>query len=75
MLGNVSHGLGSKLTMFGELWTQQNLDPAGHTQQYSFDTAAAYLVTRTLQIDIGGNFGLNRQTPGSQVYLGISSRF
>lgn len=75
MLGNLSHGIGKKITVYGEFWTAQNLDPAGHVQQYSLDTALAYLITPTWQIDLGGNFGLNRATPGSQVYLGLSTRF
>ncbi|MGI4731496.1 MAG: transporter [Janthinobacterium lividum] len=75
MLANLSHPIGKKITAYGEFWTGQNLDPAGHVQQYSLDTAVAYLISPTWQVDLGGNFGLNRATPGSQLYLGVSTRF
>jgi hypothetical protein len=28
-----------------------------------------------LQLDVGANIGLNRQTPAAQVYAGVSQRF
>lgn len=62
-------------TVFGELWGDWNFDPAGEVNQYSADLAAAYLVTPRLQIDGGINFGLNRATPGVNVYVGISRKF
>lgn len=33
------------------------------------------LVNSDLQLDAGGNFGLNRQTADIEVYAGISRRF
>ena len=75
MVANLSHPVGKKVTVYGEFWTAQNLDPAGHVRQYSLDTAAAYLLTPKWQIDVGANIGLNRATPGTQVYLGLSTRF
>ena len=74
-LVNLGFGLTSKLTLYTELWTAQNFDPAGTVRQYSADTALAYALTPTLQFDIGGNFGLNRATPDAQLYLGVSTRF
>jgi hypothetical protein len=72
---NLAHALGSKATAYAEFFNQQNLDPDGHVRQYSADFAIAYLLTPTLQLDLGGNFGLNRVTPDSQLYLGVSTRF
>lgn len=43
--------------------------------QVSADVAAAYLVAPTLQLDAGANFGLNRDTPDAQLYVGVSKRF
>ena len=74
-LVNLSRGIGKKLTVYGEFWNSQNLDPTGTVHQYSADVAAAYAVTSTLQLDAGANFGLNRATPSTQVYVGISTRF
>ena len=74
-LVNVSHGIGKKVTVFAEFWNSQNLDPGGTVHQYSADVAATYTLTPTLQLDLGGNLGLNRATPASQVYFGVSTRF
>ena len=72
---NLSHAVGKKGTVYAEFWNSQNLDPAGHVHQYSADVAYAYLISPRLQIDLGGNFGLNRFTPQTQVYAGVSTRF
>lgn len=74
-LVNLSHAVGKKGTIYAEFWNAQNLDPAGYVSQYSADIAYAYLFSPRLQIDLGGNFGLNRFTPATQVYAGISTRF
>lgn len=44
-------------------------------RQYSADAAISHLLNSNLQIDFGGNFGLNQATPDLQVYAGISARF
>ena len=75
MLTQLSHGVGKQANLYAELWTRQDLDPDGHTAQYSADLAATYSLTKTLQLDAGANLGLNRITPGLQLYLGVSTRF
>jgi hypothetical protein len=72
---NLARPVTSKLTLIGELWTFTNFDPADTVTQFSADIAAAYLVTPTLQLDGGANFGLNRNTPDVQLYVGVSKRF
>ena len=37
--------------------------------------AVTYLVNDDLQLDIGGNFGLDQATPDLQLYVGLSTRF
>lgn len=74
-LVNLSRALTPRLTAYAELWTAQNYDPAATVRQHSADAALAYLLTPTLQIDMGANIGLNRVTPDMQVYAGISTRF
>jgi len=71
-------GLGKSigpLTLGAEVWTGQNLDPAGAVRQYSFDLDAAYLTDSDTQLDCGLNLGLNRATPDLEIYAGISRRF
>jgi hypothetical protein len=58
-----------------ELWTGQNLDPAGTISQYSFDVDATWLINNDTQLDSGVNIGLNRATPDVEFYFGISRRF
>ncbi|MCX9147462.1 transporter [Erythrobacter sp. WG] len=74
-LVNLAYTFGSRTTIAAELWTAQNWDPSGTVQQYSADAAMSHLLKNNLQIDIGGNFGLNQATPDLQVYAGISARF
>lgn len=74
-LVNLSHALGSRVTLAVEYWAQDNHDPAGTIRQRSADVALSFLVNPTLQLDVGANFGLNSQTPDSQLYLGIAHRF
>jgi hypothetical protein len=72
---NLAYPVAPRTTMAAELWTSQNWDPAGTVRQYSADAALSYLLNDELQLDVGGNFGLNQATPDVQVYVGISARF
>ncbi len=71
---NIGKSLG-KATVYAELWGDWNDDPAGTVRQYSADVAVAYLLNPRLQLDGGANFGLNRNTPDVQLYVGVSTRF
>ena len=71
-------GLGKSFgpfTLGAEVWSSQNLDPAGAISQYSFDLDAAWLADNDTQFDTGINLGLNRATPDLELYVGISRRF
>jgi len=71
---NIAHPIAPRTTLVAELWTSQNWDPAGTVRQYSADTAVSYLLNDALQLDVGGNFGLNQATPDVQVHIGVSAR-
>jgi hypothetical protein len=64
-----------KLNLSGEIWGHWDWDPAGTTRQASADGAVAYLLSNSVQIDAGANFGLNQQTPDVELYAGVSKRF
>lgn len=64
---NIGKALCSTVTAYAELWTAQNYDPAGTVRQYSADVAVAWLLQPKLQLDAGGNVGLNRATPDAQL--------
>jgi hypothetical protein len=71
-----SLGKGFGPTTLGvELWGQVEDEPAGTIRRATADVTAAYMVGKTLQLDAGANFGLNRQTPAVELYVGISHRF
>jgi hypothetical protein len=72
---NVSHSLTSKLSVAIEYWRQDNHEPSGHLKQESGDIAFVYVVNPDLQLDLGGNMGLNHATPDTQMYLGLSYRW
>ncbi|MGA0600326.1 transporter [Caulobacter sp. KR2-114] len=76
-LVSVGKGVGGGVTLSGELWSDVNWDPAGRVTQVSFDIGAAWIpASRSdIQLDGGFNFGLNRQTPDVQGYVGLSKRF
>ena len=72
---NLGAPLNDKLNVSVELWGQWDWDPAGTGRQYSADVAFAYLPNKNLQLDWGANFGLNHETPGIELYTGVSLRF
>ena len=74
-LVNLSAPVAPRLTLAGELWTATNFDPAESVTQISADAALAYSLSNDLQLDLGGNFGLNRNTPEVELYAGFSIRF
>lgn len=71
---NIARQFGA-FTLYNEIWTSQNFDPAGTVRQYSYDVSLAWLMQPALQLDIGANIGLNRDTPDLVAYVGVSSRF
>ncbi|WP_323493966.1 transporter [Sphingomonas sp. 10B4] len=72
---NLSHPVGKNATVYAEFWTKESFEPRHNTQQYSADLAASYQLTKTLQLDAAAYIGLNRETPGLQLYTGLSTRF
>ena len=72
---NISTPIFKDVTLYAELWSSLNFDPARTIRQMSFDTALAWGVTKNTQIDFGANIGLTRDTPAIQLYAGLSQRF
>lgn len=74
-LVNLSAPVAPRLTLAAELWSNFNFDPAGTVKQASADVAVAYAATCRLQLDVGANAGLTRDTPDIEVYAGASILF
>ena len=69
----LSHAVGpltAYLELYSALGTDHRTPPV-----YTLDTALSYPVTSTFQLDIGANFGLNRNAPNLQLYTGAAQRF
>lgn len=64
-----------KLNLSAEIWGQWDWDRAGTGKQVSADASAGYLLSNSIQLDAGANFGLNRETPDVEFYGGISRLF
>ena len=71
---NLSHPVGPNITLFAELFSALGTDHAT-PPVYTLDLAASYSLTKSIQLDVGTNIGLNRNAPNLQVYSGISQRF
>lgn len=67
--------LSSRFSVAADLWGSWDFDPAGTVRHYSIGPSAAYLLSNNLQIDAGVDFGLNRDTPGVEIYSGFAVRF
>jgi hypothetical protein len=72
---NLSMTAPDDVTLYAELWSDWNFDPAGLRREYSADAAVTWGVSRRLQLDAGVNAGLDRYTPAAQVYIGVSQKF
>lgn len=72
-----THGLGAGFSGTVEAWAQRDFDPAGEITQASFDLGLAWSPASvpSLQLDAGVNLGLTHDTPGAEVYAGVSKRF
>jgi hypothetical protein len=73
----IDRSVGDGVTLGAECWESTNFDPMGTAQSWSLDLNAAWQPEgdANLQLDGGVNLGLNRNTPGSQIYTGVSERF
>lgn len=62
------------VTLYAELYAARGADKR-IPPVYTVDTAIAWMLTNTLQLDLGTNIGLNRNAPNLQLYTGIAERF
>ncbi len=62
------------VTLYAELYAARGADK-GNPAVYTIDTAISWMLTDTLQLDLGTNIGLNRNAPNLQLYTGIAKRF
>jgi hypothetical protein len=63
------------VTLGAELWGEVEDEPAGTIRRASADLTGALMIGKSLQLDAGATFGLNRRTPDTELYVGVSRRF
>lgn len=67
--------LSSQLTATVEMSGFRDEDPAGHSAPLLAGMAIAWQPGDNLQLDLGGNAGLNRDAPNTEFYVGVARRF
>ena len=72
----ISRGFGP-LSLALELWGDVDDQPGGSVSSASADAAVAWIPASQpdLQLDVGLNLGLNRNTPDRELYAGVVRRF
>lgn len=67
----VSDSVGATL----ELSARRDRDPAGATTELLAGASAGWSPNDDLQLDLGANLGLNRNSPDLELYVGVARRF
>jgi hypothetical protein len=67
--------LSKSVAMTLELEAVRDEDPAGTSDRGYAGVSFAWGVSDNLQLDVGGNAGLNRDAADAEIYAGISRRF
>ena len=58
-----------------ELSAGRDEDPSGHATQLLAGLSAGWTPNGDLQLDVGANLGLNRDSPDVELYFGVARRF
>ena len=58
-----------------ELSAGRDEDPSGHATQLLAGLSAGWTPSDDLQLDVGANLGLNRESPDLELYFGVARRF
>jgi hypothetical protein len=74
---SMAHPLTKTVTGSAEIWTNIDGEAGQVVRQQSFDLSFAWIpaAMQRFQLDGGLNLGLNKATPGAEVYLGVSRLF
>lgn len=69
-----NYAITDKLGVSLEVYQSYSTDKYTKSQR-SIDPSITYMITPSLQIDVGAYVGLNKDTPSMVAYIGISKRF
>ena len=71
----LSAGLTDKVGATAELSIGRDEDPAGHSTQALAGLSFGWTPGDNVQLDVGANAGLNRDSPDVELYFGVTRRF
>lgn len=71
----LSHSLGAKLSLGGELAAFEDADPAGHSLDARLAGSLAWQVAPRLQVDFEADAGLSAGAPDMALMVGFADRF
>jgi len=71
----LSADLSDKVGATAELSVGRDEDPAGHSTQALAGLSFGWTPNDHLQLDVGANAGLNRDSPDLELYFGVARRF
>jgi len=74
-VGGLALKMSEAITTTAELQLLRDDDPAGHRTQRLAGLSLAWQPRGDLQIDVGANGGLDRDTPDVELYFGVARRF
>lgn len=75
LTAGVGFSLSRRLSAVLDLAVSRDEDPLGATTEALAAIALAFEVSKNLQLDAGAVFGLNRDSPDLELYVGAASRF
>lgn len=73
--GGLGFKLSNTLGLGADVRVLRDNDPNGDTTKATAGTSLAYQRGDNLQFDVGGNYGLNRNSPDVELYVGVAKRF
>ena len=74
-VAGLSHALGSKLSLAGEVAAFEDADPAGHSLDARLAGSLAWQVSPRLQLDVEADAGLSAGAPDRALMIGFADRF
>ena len=73
--GGLEFKLSDAVSLSGDAKVMRDDDPAGATTTAAAGTSIAFQPGKRVQFDMGGNFGLNNDTPDVEFYVGVAVGF
>lgn len=74
-VAGLSHAIGRKVTLEGEIGAWRDNDPAGHVTDMRTALSLAWQAGKDWQVDVEGDLGLTAAAPRHSLMVGLARRF